>query len=181
MLPTKSILPNNPKEQGRTAQASLKAMNAAQKKAEQLGNSLTMSGLLSSSSNKASSTSSTSSSFVDVTGNSYMSSSAQNLHKQNTANRGPQKAGRRGQKGIAGQGSSDKPFGENTAVDWVPDPNEPTYCLCNQVSYGEMVGCDNPSCPIEWFHYGCVGLTDAPKGKWYCPDCSAVIKKRRVR
>ena len=37
MLPTKSILPNNPKEQGRTAQASLKAMNAAQKKAEQLG------------------------------------------------------------------------------------------------------------------------------------------------
>jgi hypothetical protein len=23
------------------------------------------------------------------------------------------------------------------------DPNEPTYCLCNQVSYGEMVACDN--------------------------------------
>lgn len=40
----------------------------------------------------------------------------------------------RGHKGIAGQGSSDKPFGENTAVDWVPDPNEPTYCLCNQVT-----------------------------------------------
>ena len=39
----------------------------------------------------------------------------------------------RGQKGIAGQGS-DKPFSENTAVDWVPDPNEPTYCLCNQVT-----------------------------------------------
>ncbi|XP_015771599.1 PREDICTED: inhibitor of growth protein 3-like [Acropora digitifera] len=28
--------------------------------------------------------------------------------------------------------------------DWVFDPNEPRYCLCNQVSYGEMVGCDNP-------------------------------------
>lgn len=26
------------------------------------------------------------------------------------------------------------------------DPNEPVYCLCMQVSYGEMVGCDNPSC-----------------------------------
>ena len=25
------------------------------------------------------------------------------------------------------------------------DPNEPTYCLCNQVSYGEMVACDNPN------------------------------------
>ena len=23
------------------------------------------------------------------------------------------------------------------------DPNKPTYCLCNQVSYGEMVACDN--------------------------------------
>ena len=23
------------------------------------------------------------------------------------------------------------------------DPNEPTYCLCNRVSFGEMVACDN--------------------------------------
>ena len=28
-------------------------------------------------------------------------------------------------------------------VNWQDDPNEPRYCLCNQVSYGEMVGCDN--------------------------------------
>jgi len=27
--------------------------------------------------------------------------------------------------------------------DWAYDPNEPRYCVCNQVSYGEMVGCDN--------------------------------------
>jgi len=38
--------------------------------------------------------------------------------------------------------------------DWAYDPNEPRYCICNQVSYGEMVGCDNGDCPIEWFHYG---------------------------
>lgn len=25
------------------------------------------------------------------------------------------------------------------------DPNEPTYCFCNQVSYGDMVACDNPN------------------------------------
>lgn len=67
------------------------------------------------------------------------------------------------------------------AVDWVPEPNEPRYCLCNQVSYGEMVGCDNPECLIEWFHYGCVGLTEAPEGKWYCPTCSTKIKKKRTR
>ncbi|XP_035546114.1 uncharacterized protein LOC118348476 [Juglans regia] len=46
------------------------------------------------------------------------------------------------------------------------DPNEPTDCLCNQVSYGEMVACDNPNCKIEWFHFGCVGLKEQLKGKW---------------
>ena len=58
------------------------------------------------------------------------------------------------------------------------DPNEPRYCLCNQVSYGEMICCDNPNCAIEWFHYGCVGITEAPKGKWYCPQCIAQMKKK---
>ncbi|KAK1790392.1 hypothetical protein P4O66_014293 [Electrophorus voltai] len=66
-------------------------------------------------------------------------------------------------------------------VDWTYDPNEPRYCICNQVSYGEMVGCDNQDCPIEWFHYGCVGLTEAPKGKWYCPQCTAAMKRRGSR
>ncbi|KAK7499909.1 hypothetical protein BaRGS_00008757 [Batillaria attramentaria] len=55
------------------------------------------------------------------------------------------------------------------------------YCLCNQVSYGDMVGCDNEDCPIEWFHYGCVGLTQAPKGKWFCPQCTAAMKRRGRR
>ena len=29
-------------------------------------------------------------------------------------------------------------------LDMPVDPNEPTYCICRQVSYGEMIGCDNP-------------------------------------
>lgn len=33
-------------------------------------------------------------------------------------------------------------------LDMPVDPNEPTYCLCNQVSYGEMIGCDNPDVRI---------------------------------
>ncbi|CAB3376145.1 Hypothetical predicted protein [Cloeon dipterum] len=28
-------------------------------------------------------------------------------------------------------------------TDWNYDPNEPRYCFCNQVSYGDMVACDN--------------------------------------
>lgn len=41
---------------------------------------------------------------------------------------------------------------------------EQRYCYCNQISYGEMVGCDNDDCPREWFHLDCVGLNKAPKG-----------------
>lgn len=51
------------------------------------------------------------------------------------------------------------------------DPDEPTYCLCDQISYGEMILCDNDLCPIEWFHFSCVALATKPKGKWYCPKC----------
>eukprot|EP00040_Diaphanoeca_grandis_P021664 m.115661 g.115661 ORF g.115661 m.115661 type:complete len:261 (-) comp28438_c1_seq1:341-1123(-) len=62
------------------------------------------------------------------------------------------------------------------------DPNEPRYCICNQVSYGDMVGCDNDDCKLEWFHYPCVGLTEEPKGKWFCPDCRAqqTNKRRKI-
>ncbi|XP_069941831.1 inhibitor of growth protein 4 isoform X4 [Cherax quadricarinatus] len=63
-------------------------------------------------------------------------------------------------------------------LDMPVDPNEPTYCLCHQVSYGEMIACDKMDCPIEWFHFACVGLTTKPKGKWYCPKCSTERKKK---
>lgn len=61
------------------------------------------------------------------------------------------------------------------------DPNEPRYCLCNQVSYGDMVACDNEDCPSEWFHYPCVGITAPPKGKWYCPQCTSSMRRRGSR
>lgn len=61
------------------------------------------------------------------------------------------------------------------------DPNEPTYCVCNSVSHGDMIACDNKECPIEWFHYSCVGLTVEPKGKWYCANCMTTVKKPKSR
>ena len=66
-------------------------------------------------------------------------------------------------------------------LDMPVDPNEPTYCLCDQVSYGEMIGCDNQDCPIEWFHFGCMDLHTKPKGNWYCPKCSPVQKKKNKK
>lgn len=59
-------------------------------------------------------------------------------------------------------------------------PSEPVYCFCKRVSFGQMVACDNPDCPREWFHFECVGLTQAPKGKWYCPDCANLMRKKKA-
>lgn len=60
--------------------------------------------------------------------------------------------------------------------------DEPTYCYCNQVSYGEMVACDGDDCEREWFHLACVNLTQPPKGSWFCDACKKVApppKRRR--
>ncbi|KAG9127464.1 hypothetical protein FRC07_013395 [Ceratobasidium sp. 392] len=51
-------------------------------------------------------------------------------------------------------------------------PEEPLYCTCKRVSFGEMIGCDNDDCPFEWFHLACVGITKpSPMEKWYCDRC----------
>ncbi|XP_057864822.1 PHD finger protein ING2 isoform X2 [Cryptomeria japonica] len=65
-------------------------------------------------------------------------------------------------------------------VDQPNDPNEPTYCVCHEVSFGDMIACDNENCEGgEWFHYACVGLTSETrfKGKWYCPTCKMLPRK----
>lgn len=61
---------------------------------------------------------------------------------------------------------------------------EPKYCICQGISYGEMIACDNPDCAIEWFHYDCVGITPetaTKKGKWYCPDCKLYLQQKKAR
>ena len=64
----------------------------------------------------------------------------------------------REEEGSSLQGDDDDEDGEN----------EPRYCYCNGVSYGEMVGCDADDCPREWFHLQCVGLTKAPAKNGMC-------------
>ena len=39
------------------------------------------------------------------------------------------------------------------------------WCLCGDSESGNMIACDNPGYPIEWFHFECVGLVDAPSEK----------------
>ena len=86
--------------------------------------------------------------------------------------------------------------------------NEPRYCYCHGISYGEMVGCDGKECQREWFHLSCVGLEKAPGKngkyflevlilsglymtcvtvltilfalvKWYCDECKGNIKDKK--
>lgn len=54
------------------------------------------------------------------------------------------------------------------------------YCLCQKVSFGDMIACDNDDCPYEWFHWSCVGLKSEPQqgGTWFCPVCSEAMKKK---
>lgn len=77
------------------------------------------------------------------------------------------------------------------------DPDEPRYCFCNDVSYGDMIACSNEltvscddrlphayantlQCERQWFHFDCVGITtDAMPGrrqKWFCPECQKKLK-----
>lgn len=78
------------------------------------------------------------------------------------------------------------------------DPNEERYCICGDVSYGDMVKCENNQVSVlfrtlsygplsierslliceqceggEWFHFECMGMTEAPgrRVKWWCPTC----------
>ena len=34
-----------------------------------------------------------------------------------------------------------------------------------------MIACDAPDCETEWFHFECVGITEPPRGKWFCSAC----------
>lgn len=115
-------------------------------------------------------------------------SGAQAIGETNGTSSGPVGQSRKGGTGgnsSGGSGASASGSGcvktEPLAVDMPLDPNEPKYCTCHQVSFGEMIACDNKDCPIEWFHFACVDLKSKPKGKWYCPECFNINKKGKHR
>lgn len=52
------------------------------------------------------------------------------------------------------------------------------YCLCRRKQSGDMIACDNSTCPYEWFHWRCVKLKSVPEFMWLCPDCSKASNGR---
>lgn len=77
----------------------------------------------------------------------------------------------------------DNQFTIPPGFDMPPDPNEPKFCICGQIGYGEMIACDNRECEIEWFHYACVNITEppGPSEKWYCGSCLPLMKAQARR
>lgn len=53
---------------------------------------------------------------------------------------------------LGGQDNSNASF-PSTDQEWNYDPNEPRYCICNQVSYGDMVACDNDDVSVFSFTF----------------------------
>ena len=61
---------------------------------------------------------------------------------------------------------------------------EQVYCICKGPSYGNMIECDNAKCPIQWFHYDCVGIKEKPADneKWFCSkECKAQAMAREEK
>ena len=55
------------------------------------------------------------------------------------------------------------------------DDDDNAWCYCGRTAAaGDMIGCDNRSCPIMWFHMNCLNIDSIPDGKWLCPDCQLV-------
>lgn len=46
------------------------------------------------------------------------------------------------------------------------------WCICREPEHGAMIFCENSNCLIGWFHMECLRIEEAPKGSWYCPNCS---------
>lgn len=57
---------------------------------------------------------------------------------------------------------------------------EEHFCVCRGLNVGEMVSCDNPTCPFQWFHIECVGLKSVPSETWFCPYCTALMRRTDV-
>ncbi|XP_055874597.1 uncharacterized protein LOC129926016 [Biomphalaria glabrata] len=61
----------------------------------------------------------------------------------------------------------------------------PIWCICKGKDEGKMIKCDNSQCSIKWFHFECIHLKRAPKGKWFCSECKTlpdcVIKRKKAK
>ena len=44
---------------------------------------------------------------------------------------------------------------------------------------GKWICCDGDDCPVGWYHWECVQVTEEPTGDWLCPKCSHKSQEKR--
>lgn len=53
-----------------------------------------------------------------------------------------------------------------------PDDEANYKCTCGAPDTSkDWIRCDSDTCPVGWYHWHCVLVTEAPSGKWFCPNC----------
>lgn len=64
------------------------------------------------------------------------------------------------------------PEAERSDLD-MPFLDEAVYkCRCGiPDASGNWICCDCDSCPVGWYHWECVWVTEEPSGDWLCPSC----------
>ncbi|KAL6714213.1 Inhibitor of growth protein 4 [Lecanora helva] len=57
-------------------------------------------------------------------------------------------------------------------IDLTQDENEGFQCICGgKPLLTDWIACDNPNCPVQWYHLECLNLQIVPAGEWLCPKC----------
>lgn len=64
------------------------------------------------------------------------------------------------------------------------DEDQDQYCVCTAESRmgrdeRTWIKCESKKCSHKWFHIDCVGLDEAPKGRWRCIDCARSRYKKQ--
>ncbi len=62
---------------------------------------------------------------------------------------------------ISGEGEQETILKSSITTEGTDD----IYCICRGPECGKMIACDNPDCPIEWFHFSYINLHRKPRGK----------------
>ena len=73
----------------------------------------------------------------------------------------------------SGTGNNEDPLCAGNTQNTGSDNECATYCYCSGRDDGtKMICCDNANCASgQWFHYRCVNIKRAPRGKWFCKEC----------
>jgi len=76
--------------------------------------------------------------------------------------------------------NSSSSHNNNDVVDASSSSGDAGYCYCKRGDFDDMISCDN-DCPIGWFHYSCLKLTeeDVLKGKYTVQN--AIRRSLRLR